>query len=171
MRGLLKLSLEQMIQYLNLPKINIAGIRNNLVSTSYNSVIKGYTAYDIDPDCNIYASISALFPERFFKEIYKKTLQVMEPEWNGYIHQDPRDYAINYILDTGDKDVTTSFYDSDKNITSCNIIPFYTWHIIHTKTFHAIDNVKTKRAAISLSLTEPSAELLEWIRSITVNNT
>ena len=61
-----------MIQYLNLPKINVSGIRNTLISTSYNSVIPGYTAYDINPDSDVYRSISEMFPEHLFKEVYKK---------------------------------------------------------------------------------------------------
>jgi hypothetical protein len=162
-----------MIQYLDLPALEIKDIRSSLIATdlSYSSVLPGYLAYDINPESENYKKIKDMFPEDIFKEIYKVTLQVIEPSWNGYIHKDPRDYAINYLLDTGESDVTTSLYDDDKNLISCSCIPLYKWHLLHTHIYHAVDNIKIKRAGISLSIKNPTARLMDWINSIDISNT
>lgn len=72
-----------------------------------------------------------------------------------------RNYAINYVIDTGGDKVVTSWYEEDKKtiIESVEIEPFR-WHIIKVKpTYHGVEGIRPGRlrCVISTNWNVPSS--------------
>lgn len=152
-----------MIHYLNFKSVDASNIKSHLISISYKSVLDGYTSYDIDPKSKIYQEIVNIFPEdkrKFFKKI---CVQTILPTWNDYIHKDPRDIAINFLLNLGGDNVLTSFYNDDNQLIYEETIDIHKWHWFSTKTNHCIKNISGRRAAISLSVENPDEDFLKWL--------
>jgi len=157
-----------MISYLNLPKIlNYKEILNLGIGDVYNSIHPGFNAYLIknrkilSEIKNIIHSIPIISEERTIV-----WLQRIDSRFNNYIHQDPRDFAISYLLETGGENVITTMYDND-NITDSKKIDPHKWHIINTKDLHSVSGITEIRIAISISVGKNiNSHLLEWCNSL-----
>jgi hypothetical protein len=92
------------------------------------------------------------------------------------IHVDIKDrrFAINYLLDTGGPNVTTSIYDNgtDLNLIESVCIEPFRWHSIKTDEWHGVSNLtpESKRLAISVSSNGTRAfdKMLEFLDSVTI---
>jgi hypothetical protein len=84
-------------------------------------------------------------------------------------HCAQRRWAINYIIEPGGSEVTTTFYrqpgfpivrepftrilvDSELTILEQKIIEPNRWHILNTNVLHGIENAVTQRQAITIGL-------------------
>jgi len=93
-------------------------------------------------------------------------------------HCDKRQWAVNYIIDTGGSNVTTTFYhhpnksviqapatrisnDTKLKIIKQVVIEPGKWHIINTHVLHGVTNIETQRTAITIGLNadDPFAKL------------
>lgn len=83
----------------------------------------------------------------------KSPLYVQTIERRIHAHKDwNRDLALNYIIDQGGPNVITTFRNDSKIITdSYNLIP-HRWHELNTSAYHEVDNIETKRIALSINL-------------------
>jgi hypothetical protein len=82
---------------------------------------------------------------------------IKHTEGNGIhpIHFDyGRNYAINYVLDTGGSDVITSWYEDDKTTIVDQVeIEQSKWHIIKVKpTLHGVEGIKVGRMRVIISV-------------------
>lgn len=86
-----------------------------------------------------------LFHKRFFAQ-YQVSREGLA------IHKDlgPRLAAFNYIIHSGGENVSTCFYDENKNFTYSVIIESNRWHRIKTDEYHNVKNLSTDRLSLSL---------------------
>lgn len=78
-----------------------------------------------------------------------------KPQHNGQQgpHRDiGRHWAINYIFDTGGDNVTTRWYDDDKNLTGEVTIQPYRWCLLKVDGLHAVRNIKLGRLRTFISI-------------------
>jgi len=157
-----------MLKYLNFPSVSVNGqeLRQNLIQVSYQSVQDGFTAYKIKEDYYLVKEILSFIPTEFHGYIKVIAVQTIDSRWNDYIHKDPRDYAINFVLQQGGPNVTTSFYDDDKNLIRAEVIPKWQWHYFNTQVYHAVNNITDTRIGITISLDKPSEDFLHWLESM-----
>lgn len=72
------------------------------------------------------------------------------------IHKDKkRLFALNFIIEPGNKNVSTSYYDINNNLLYSEYIKPKVWHILDTQTRHGVNNLKENdiRMSISIDLT------------------
>lgn len=150
------------IKFLDLPKLDLPRIFYKPDNHVYHTKRPGYTAHEII-DQTVLKQIQEMFhygPEfgRFHTNV-----QIINPNFNSYIHWDPREYAINYILNLGGSNVITTFYDAEENPVESAVLPLETWHILNVQQLHAVHNIESERIAITLSFRKLSETMRDWL--------
>jgi hypothetical protein len=91
-------------------------------------------------------------------------------------HCDFRNYAINYIIDSGGDFVTTVFYhrpseplqrgysaykatEAELSVYQEHIIAVNRWHLINTHVLHSVKNITRPRQAITLGVLESNINI------------
>lgn len=93
-------------------------------------------------------------------------------------HTDTRNWAINYIINTGG-DVTTSFHiepgsplvigaDKRRHIDNVQLYESYKlephrWHLLNTHVLHCISGITTRREAVTIGLSIKDQNPLDYI--------
>jgi len=155
-------------RYLDLPKLNLIEFCNQHNNDIFKAGSIGeFKAFDIITDNTLLEIQKIFFP--YLKRIQNKRIfiwyQTMNPTFNNKIHTDPREYAISYILNQGGNNVSTNFYNDEKQLIESHIIKNNSWHILNTKTLHSVSGIETKRTAISISLIQKvKPEFMQWLR-------
>lgn len=138
-----------MITYLDLPKFSAEATDLIIRPGAYTSNNEGYQARVLISKTHL------LEMKRVFKDITDQRIVVwyqrIDPRFNGYIHQDPREYAISYLLELGGDNVTTYLYDAE-NVVQEIILEPHRWHLIRTHQKHSVNNIEGNRMAISVSV-------------------
>lgn len=138
-----------MIHFLNKPKLDIV-IDTDLLELFYTGHNPGYVSYKLNDEL-LNKVLSSFKPEmqEYIEGIF---VQTITSSFTNYIHRDPRQYAINYLIDLGGDNVETCFYQQDKTtLIEKYILPLHTWHILKVYNYHCVNNIETKRKAITIS--------------------
>ena len=112
---------------------------------------KNYTIHRCQNDLTEY--LKTLFPEceEFCYQTIASDLRLDYGETP--VHKDVgRDFAINYVIETGGDDVRTAWYtekESGEKITEV-ILPEKTWCKIKVDEWHAVHDLETRRYAITV---------------------
>lgn len=111
--------------------------------------------------------IKACFPGWFFDEFpIGITIQKIQTGFSGYVHKDPRKYALNYLLKLGGGHVTTHVFDITTNDYKTKCIDLYLWHLLKVSQNHYVDNMTSPRISISLTFfMMPTKKQMDWMLS------
>jgi hypothetical protein len=167
-----------LFQYLDalpaIPKdlIDNMSIGDNLISTKPNSVLEAtYARWAINDELIdwLHTNISTNIERAGLQKI---TWTDWAPAYRREVrpHCDLRRWAINYIIELGGPEVTTTFYrqpgfpvvrepctempdNSNLIILEQKIVEPNRWHILNTNVLHGIENAVTQRQAITVGLT------------------
>jgi len=136
--------------YLNFSKLELP---DNIATptVSYSPGLE-YVSFHIKK--RIIDQVMAEFPIEIANIInpeYDILFQTIGPQMNNHIHKDGRVFAINYLIDKGGDNVETLFFDDSKKLIETNLMPEQSWALLHTNTFHCVNNISTIRKAITVS--------------------
>lgn len=137
--------------YLNFPPLDLT---NNLASEKimYNPGA-GYVSYEINRK-DVIDQVLTILPKEISEFVIPESdilFQTIGPQLNNYIHKDKRVFAINYLIDSGGKNVETLFFNDDKELIETNIMKECSWALLHTNTFHCVTNITKLRKAVTIS--------------------
>ena len=157
------------INYLLLPTIpnevleSLETIRAKPYATGtlYDNILR-FKLKDVNPELIEYLQTIFPFPISCRYQFVFRGLPV-------HIDND-REYAINYLLDTGGKNVVTNIHNSNLRIIESVSIEPFKWHSIQTSNLHSVDNIDPDTTRIAISVgpapqTISSEELLAFIKS------
>lgn len=136
---------------LSLPKLELPKIWHT-DNIQLKAKVGGYIAYYVTDEVD--KQIRSMFPKDFFPVKTHILAQFIDLKLNGVIHMDRREYAINYMIDKGGKDVYTSIYNEDKVFESSYKQQQDEWYLLNTYTNHAVHDITDTRVAISISFYE-----------------
>lgn len=157
-----------MITYLPLPKINCPEF-SVVAENIYTSTNPGYEA-KVVTDKNVLVEVK----KAFISVSDKRTMvwfQRIDSRFNGYIHKDPREYTISYILKCGGPNVETQMHDEEGHILQSIVLESNRWHLIKTSEFHSVNNIEGNRESLSVSVGKSiNAHLLPWSNSLWNDN-
>jgi hypothetical protein len=126
-------------EHLILPLDKILQIENIFGGETSN-----YTLHECQSELKEYLKI--IFPEytKFRYQTLKKTIPV---------HKDRgRIRAVNYIIDAGGSNVKTVWYEEDYTTPVYSVIlPVKQWHELEVDTYHTVENIETRRYAITVT--------------------
>lgn len=151
-----------MIKRLNLPKINLPEIWYVKEQPGFFSKKPGYYSYHVTEETR--ELVQSLFPKDFFTEKSQIMAQIMTSGVEGVIHKDvSRIYAINYMINAGGENAYLGLYDENKNlIDTYKQIPGE-WCLLDTQKYHAIKEVTSERAALTIQFFKITEEQLQYI--------
>lgn len=152
------------IKLLDLPKLELPDNFYDKSEVTYHTKREGYTAHQI-LDKNLLSTIQQMFNYGDEYGTFHTNVQIINPNFNNYIHWDPRAYAINYVIQPGGDNVTTSFYDQSENLVESTVLPLFQWHMLDVQQLHAVSNIDSERVAITLSFRKLSDKMREWIET------
>lgn len=136
---------------LNLPKLDLPKIWHTN-EVQLKAKVGGYIAYYVTDEVD--KQIRSLFPKNFFPEKTHIIAQFIDPQLNGLIHMDRREFAINYIINKGGLEACTSVYSDDKILESTYAQQTSEWYLLNTYKNHSVHNITDTRVAISISFYE-----------------
>jgi hypothetical protein len=151
-----------MIQLLSLPVLKFPEIFYSYSDQFYKSIKPGYTSYKIS---NVYLcdQLSEIFKD-ILTDIEGFFIQEITKEFCNYKHRDPREIAINYIIEQGGDNVITSIYNNDYSVLDSKRLPADQWHFFQASKLHDVRNIISKRIALTVSIKKlPSEKTLEWL--------
>jgi hypothetical protein len=152
------------VKLLDLPKLELSDDFYDKSDITYHTKRKGYTAHQI-LDKQLLNTIQTLFNYGTEYGTFHTNVQVINPDFNDYIHWDPRAYAINYVIKLGGDNVTTSFFNKDETLVESTVLPIHQWHILDVQQLHSVSNIETDRIAITLSFRKLNDKMREWIET------
>ena len=154
-----------MIKYLILPEFNLdtKTLFENLNGISYPSPNPGCTSYKLNDDCQFVKEFKEFLPEKFHRCINAISLQIIHPSWNDYIYQGPKQYNLNFIVRQGGDNVSTLFYDDNRNCIATESIPQYRWYYFDNRLARAVTNITEQQIEINISLKVPDDDFQSWL--------
>jgi hypothetical protein len=155
-----------MIQLLSLPILKFSEIFYSYDNQFYKSVKTGYTSYRVS-NIELIGQLSEIFKE-ISDDIEGFFIQEITEEFNNYKHRDPRQIAINYIIELGGDNVVTSIYNEDLSVLDAKKLPINQWHFFQANKLHDVQNIISKRISLTVSIKKlTSVKTLEWLKSQT----
>ena len=151
-----------MIQLLSLPVLKFSEVFYSHNDQSYKSVKPGYTSYKIS-NVHLCDQLSEIFKD-ILTDVEGFFIQEITKEFCNYKHRDPREIAINYIIEQGGDNVITSIYNNDYSVLDSKRLPTNQWHFFQASKLHDVRNVTSKRIALTVSIKKsPNEKILEWL--------
>lgn len=163
------------IKYLDLPELSSA-IELDYSNIMHDSpLIKGYYGVAVTNEelkKEVREIFSPYLNAPFSYSTKQLWAQLIDPGFNDFVHQDPRNYSIAYIIDPGGDNVkTTLFKDSGREILDQKIIQPNRWHFFPTYLLHSVSNIEYIRTSVSISIFEEiPADFLDWLNSKVVED-
>lgn len=97
------------------------------------------------------SQVENIFPNNFFKDLHVLFIcATFKSGVNDFIHRDARNYAINYLVDSGG-DVTTNFYNEQRKLLDNFKQKNGEWYFLNTLNNHAVSNITGTRLQVSIS--------------------
>lgn len=122
--------------------------------------VPGYESYFVKEKVNI------LLSKTFPRDILINSVivgQIIDPRLNGKIHKDgSRKYVLNYLIDSGGAEVYTCVYNEKKQIEKKIKQKPNDWIVLNTHRYHSIENVISKRIALSIGFDRLYRHQEEW---------
>jgi hypothetical protein len=153
-----------MIKFLSLPILTFPKIFYSQDDQFYKSIKPGYTSYKIS-NISLCDQLSKIFYE-ISDNIEGFFIQEITKEFNTYKHRDPRQIAINYIINDGGDNVVTSIYNNDYSVLDSKKLPINQWHFFQANRLHDVQNIISKRISLTVSIKKlPDVKTLDWLTS------
>jgi hypothetical protein len=145
--------------------INLTDIDFSKLEVFYIGRNNSYVSYNADDVLR--EAIKSCFPEWFFSEFpIGITIQTIQTGFSGYVHKDPRKYALNYLLELGGDNVTTSVLNTSTNQFESIVADLHVWHLLKVSQDHKVDGMTSPRISISLTFfMPPTKRQMDWILS------
>ena len=145
--------------------VNLQDIDFDKLEVFYIGRNNSYTSYNVNDELR--AQIKSCFPDWFFDEFpIGITIQKIQLGFSGYVHKDPRKYALNYLLDLGGENVTTNVFDAKTNQYETICAGLHIWHLLKVDQNHYVDNMTSPRISISLTFfMMPTKRQMDWLLS------
>jgi|Laugresu1bdmlbsd_1035121.scaffolds.fasta_scaffold04040_2 hypothetical protein len=145
--------------------VDLVDIDFDKLEVFYIGKNNSYTSYNVDQDLR--GKIKSCFPDWFFNEFpIGITIQKIQTGFSGYVHKDPRKYALNYLLELGGDNVTTHVFNSTTNEYETICADLHIWHLLKVSQNHYVDNMTSPRVSISLTFfMMPTKRQMDWILS------
>ena len=87
----------------------------------------------------------------FDNQLYNFRVQVIHADTAAHIDHNRND-AINYIVETGGNNVTTSFYDDATVPIESHVINALRWHTLKVCVKHSVNNITHPRIAVTVHI-------------------
>lgn len=154
-----------MIKFLSLPTLILPKVLYSSCDQYYVSRKPGYISYKVS-DVYLTAQLVNIF-EDILCDVEGFFIQEITKEFCNYKHRDPREYAINYIIDAGGNNVITSIYNSNLSTLDAKCIPVNQWHYFRANKLHDVQNIISKRVALTVSIKKlPTEKTHKWLTTL-----
>lgn len=146
---------------LDLPKLELPEIWYTHSVQLESQKVQGYKSYYVTDQCN--TIVRNMFPDNFLPAKTKIIAQLIDPRLNGCIHQDKREYAINYVVNSGGLNAHTSVYSGDQVEIGSYIQHPGEWVLLNTFKNHAVHDITDTRISLSISFYEFGDVQWNWL--------
>jgi hypothetical protein len=154
-----------MIKFLSLPTIVLPEILYQPCDQYFKSQVPGYVSYKIS-DEYLNTQLNEIF-KYILCDIEGFFIQEITKDFCNHIHRDPRQYAINYIIDAGGDNVITSIYNSDLSVLDSKCVPINNWHYFQANNLHDVQNITSKRVSLTVSIKKfPTINTYNWLTGV-----